>query len=251
MKLASAGRDGGSHHPGQAVPLDVKDLPMPVYARPGTSDYVTFKEIFLDSGGEYARFIQDVDGPVRYILDLGSNVGYSIAYFLREWDDAKISGVEPFGPNVRMIQKTFAPLIDRGQVTIRQAFAGAEEGTAALVTGGAGGANEIQMSRSGTSTTRSELGDSRVLPVDELLREDHPTGDIDIVKCDIEGGEEDVLSTCESWIHRVRYLVVELHDGLDEQWLQEQIAENGATAHVLGVREGHCGAKLVWCRINA
>jgi FkbM family methyltransferase len=224
---------------------------MPVYARPGTSDYVTFKEIFIGSGGEYASFIQDVEGPVNYILDLGSNVGYSIAYFLREWKDAKISAVEPFGPNVSMIRKTFATLIDRGQITVRQAFAGAEEGSAALVTGGAGGANEFQKGPSGTLAMDADLGDSPVLPADHILQQDHPTGTIDIVKCDIEGAEEEVFSTCESWIHRVRYLVAELHDGLDETWLQEQINGNGATAYILGVREGYGNAKLVWCRINA
>jgi len=251
MKLVSAGREGGGHDPGQAVPLDVKGLPMPVYARPGTSDYVTFKEIFLDSGGEYASFIEDIDGPVNYILDLGSNVGYSIAYFLREWNEAKISAVEPFGPNLGMIQKTFAPLIDRGQITVRQAFAGAEEGSAALVTGGAGGANEFQMGPSGTPAMGADLGDSPVLPVERILQEDHPTGNIDILKCDIEGGEEEVFSTCETWIQRVRYLVAEVHDGLDDTWLKEQVASNGAVAQILGVRKGYGDAKLVWCRINA
>ena len=250
LTLSSAGREGGSHEPDSSVPLDLRGFPVPVHARPGTSDYVTFKEIFLTHGGEYADFVQEVEGPVRYILDLGSNVGYSIAYFLRIWPDAKVSGVEPFDPNVRMIQKTFDEFIRRGQVAVHQAFVGSAEGRAAIVSGGAGGANEIQMDRSVDSLASEDVDDAAIVPVDAILAEDHPQGMIDILKCDVEGGEEEVFSHCASWIHRVRYLVAELHDGLDEVWLAETLAQNGARAEVLGTRKGYGSAKLAWCQLN-
>jgi len=248
IRLNQRGRTGGSYSPESALPLYLHGLDVPLYCRPGTSDYVTFKEIFISHGGEYADFVDVVSDQVNYILDLGTNVGYSIGFFLREWPGATVVGVEPFLPNVRMAQKSFGPLVEDGQVRIDHSFVGSHSDYASIVAGGAGGANEFRMSDSDTLDTKSKLGQVAVKSVSEIIATEFPPVDIDILKCDIEGGETKVFTSCASWIKRVRYLVVELHDGLDEAWLQRRLSENGGMFNVCGSRRGYGEAKLVWLK---
>ncbi len=45
---------------------------------------------------------------------------------------------------------------------------------------------------------------------------------IDLLKCDIEGAEQEVFADCASWLHRVRNLVIELHEPyLADRFLQD------------------------------
>lgn len=249
--LRQAGRTGGSHYSDEALPLHLRGLDFPLYCRPGTSDYVTFQEIFVQDGGEYTDFLSSVQEPVDYILDLGTNVGYSIGFFVREWPQARVTGVEPFAPNVRMAKKSLAPLIERGQVTLHHALIGAEVGQAALVIGGGGGANELRKGADLSSESEEALESVPVRPVAQILEEERPEGKIDILKCDIEGGEAEVFAHCASWIQRVRHLVVELHEGRDEAWLQRRLRENGGRFELQGIQKGHGDAVLVWCRSEA
>ncbi|PQJ34739.1 hypothetical protein BSZ35_09130 [Salinibacter sp. 10B] len=248
LRLRKAGRTGGSRHPEEALPLNLRGLDFPLYCRPGTSDYVTFQEIFVQDGGEYTDFLPSVREPVEYILDLGTNVGFSIGFFVREWPQAQVTGVEPYTPNVRMAEKSLAPLIESGQVTICHALVGTETGQAALASGGAGGANELRKCADPSSESREILERVPVRPVTEILDEERPEGAIDILKCDIEGGEGEVFSKCAPWIHRVRHLVVELHEGRDETWLQDRLRENGGRFDLRGVQQGYGDAVLVWFR---
>jgi FkbM family methyltransferase len=250
LRLRQSGRTGGSHHPKDALPLDLRGLNFPLYCRPGTSDYVTFREIFVSDGGEYTAFLEDVREPVDYILDLGTNVGYAIAFFLREWPNARVTGIEPYGPNVRMAKKSLAPLIERGQVKIHHGFAGAEAGRAALTAGGAGGVNELRKSADASSNSEEMSESAPVLPVAKVLAEDRPNGKVDILKCDVEGGETDIFMNCSSWIKRVRHLVVELHEGRDVEWIQSRLRENGGCFELQGTQKGHGNAILTWFRSN-
>jgi len=58
LRLRQAGRTAGSHHPDEALPLNLRGLDFPLYCRPGTSDYVTFQEIFVQDGGEYTNLCE-------------------------------------------------------------------------------------------------------------------------------------------------------------------------------------------------
>lgn len=231
-----------------ATPIRLSGLEYPLYMRAGTSDYITFREMFVSHGkGEYHNFVEDVQGSVDYILDVGSNAGYSIGFFLREWPEAMVTGVEPFEPNVRLAEKSFARLIEKGQVRLHQCFAGSGTGHAPLVPGESGGSNTFSK---GDRESSEVLDDCPVRPISDILATDHPEGPIDVMKCDVEGGEAEIFDNCAAWIDRVRHIVVEVHGGLDKTWLQSRISESGARLDVRGHREGHGSAELVWGEIR-
>lgn len=250
-KIRGSGWEGGEYNVKNAVPVRVNGLEFPMYLRPGTYDYITFREMFVSrENGEYSSFIEEVKGPVNYILDVGTNSGYSIGFFLREWPAARVTGVEPFEPNVRLAQKSLANLIEKGQVRLHHCFAGSSSGEAPLVSGESGGSNTFRKGDQ-TSNDRGEVVEScPVRSISDILAADRPEGSIDVMKCDVEGGEREIFDSCAPWISRVRYIVIELHGGLDESWLRDKISRNGATLNVRGSREGHGDAKLVWGKIN-
>jgi FkbM family methyltransferase len=231
-----------------AVPVKVDGLDFPIYIRKFTNDYIVFREMFVSHGaGEYSDFLDGIQGPVDYILDVGSNAGYSIAYFLREWPRAKVTGIEPFDPNVQLAEQSFARLIEKGQVRLHQCFAGSGSGYAPLVPGESGGSNTFSK---GDRESSEVLDDCPVRPISDILATDHPEGPIDVMKCDVEGGEAEIFDNCAAWIDRVRHIVVEVHGGLDKTWLQSRISENGARLDVRGHRKGHGSAELIWGKIR-
>src|SRR4051794_33641882 len=82
IKLYGMGRDAD---PSTDVTrtLRARGLDLDLHCRPGTADFITFLELFV--GGEYRAAPRLVDGDVRWILDLGGNVGLASAYFHRLW----------------------------------------------------------------------------------------------------------------------------------------------------------------------
>ncbi len=63
------------------------------------------------------------------------------------------------------------------------------------------------------------------------LMENYGLSEIDVLKIDIEGSEYEVFDeTCEAWIDKVRMVIIELHD-----WIQER----GIEKRVLDVMERH------------
>src|SRR6478752_5841128 len=81
----------------------------PVGGRVHTSDGKVFYQVFARL--EYACVDQIKD--VKLIIDCGANVGYSSAYFLSRFPDAKLIAVEPDSGNFQMLQRNLAPYGDR------------------------------------------------------------------------------------------------------------------------------------------
>jgi hypothetical protein len=72
------------------VSLRIRGFKAPLYLRPGTSDPTVFHDTFW---GKYHRPPNDLIS-IRTILDLGSNVGYTLADFCRTHPKARILGIE-------------------------------------------------------------------------------------------------------------------------------------------------------------
>ena len=56
---------------------------------------------------------------------------------------------------------------------------------------------------------------------------------LDIVKCDIEGAEAELLQDCHDWIGRVRALVVECHAPYTAEALHTDLVRNGGSFRTL------------------
>ena len=176
----------------------------PLGARSHTSDGQVFYQVFARL--EYACV--DEMSDVSLIIDCGANVGYSSAYFLTRFPDAKLIAVEPDPGNFKILQRNLAPFGSR----VRLIQSGIWSHSCGLVISeekfGDGREWAIQV----RETKPGEPPQMTAVDIGTLLRESGQSR-ISILKIDIERAEAIVFaSNFESWIDKVDNLVIELHD---------------------------------------
>ena len=176
----------------------------PLVARSHTSDGQVFYQVFARL--EYAC-VDDMS-EVSLIIDCGANVGYSSAYFLTRFPNAKLVAVEPDPGNFKMLQRNLDPFGPRAKLI----QSGIWSHSCGLVISeekyGDGREWAIQV----RETKPGETLQMMAVDIGTLLRESGQPR-ISILKIDIERAEAVVFaSNFESWIDKVDNLVIELHD---------------------------------------
>jgi FkbM family methyltransferase len=180
-------------------------------ARGGTSDRDVFYQIFVDR--EY-RCIDHLTG-IRTIIDAGANVGYSSAYLLTRFPDAKVIALEPDAGNFNVLQANLAPWGDR--VTCLKAALWSEPTTLDFRS-----ETLDQGAEWGRQVEQAASGEVVAVDIPTLLR-DHCLETIDLLKVDIEGAEREVFRSPD-WLPHVRNMVVEIH-GPDEDRIFHQAVD--------------------------
>ena len=139
-------------------------------------------------------------------LDLGANIGCTMAHLACLYSNAQIIGVELDGENAALCRKNITPWKNRCSVV--EAGVWHQDG-------------EIRYDRPknqehGYSIVERPDEDqptARAITINSLLEQYCPTGCIvDYLKMDIEGAERHVLQRATEWADRVRCLKIELHD---------------------------------------
>lgn len=181
-----------------------KQVRYPLLARSGfSSDIEVFRQVFVEDEYACLRDLKDV----RFILDLGANVGYSSAYFLSCFPTAHLIAVEPDEHNLEICRFNLRPYSERtrvlcGAVWDRQTRLCLSR---AKFRDGREWATQVIPPASGAS------GDVQAWDIGSLIDMAERTK-VDLLKIDIEGSELAVFSgdAC-SWLPRVRNLCIELH----------------------------------------
>jgi FkbM family methyltransferase len=170
--------------------------------RPGTSDVVTFDEVFL--GREYDLPFSDF--APRHILDLGANVGYASLYFISRWPEASILAVEPALENLILLKRNTSRYLSidtvHGAVWSNSAQLSFENPEA--------DANAFRVSETDKDGDREKIQAYTVAQLLDQLGCDRGA----LVKMDVEGAEAGILRGDVRWLDRVDVLVIELHDRL-------------------------------------
>ena len=176
--------------------------------RAGTSDFDVYLQIF--GFGEYSPLTTLKN--VRFIFDLGSNVGFSSFYFLRTFSEAKVFSVEPDSENFAMMAENLDAYKHRykginGAVWTENVFL-----------------SLLQTYRDGVECSRQVevqkckddlfVMENRVQGYEmKTLLEMSKFDKIDILKVDIEGSEAYLFGKGDlGWIDKVMNIAIELHD---------------------------------------
>ncbi len=180
----------------------------------GTSDFFAYREIFLQD----CYGLRDLPERLGTVVDLGVNVGlFTCAIQGRA---KRVIGVEP------------------GEVHFRQALKNVQHnggdagGLLQVAVAGESGREvsfHIDDHNAGSSSLYKSLCRSprqpefvRTISLADLLDSTH-CGNVDLMKCDIEGAEFDVfLKTPLEVLHRVRRLVMEVHLNVEQSATKEQ-----------------------------
>jgi FkbM family methyltransferase len=170
-----------------------------VLLRMGSSDWFTYEEIALS--GEYMPFERGRLANVQSVVDLGSNIGLSVRLWQQNYPGCRVVAVEPDPANARMIRFNTGKDVQLFQTCI----AGSRRTVALDRTQSE---SAFRMVDQVLSTDDMALA---TMTMDDILSAAGITGNIDLLKCDIEGAEGELFGNCRSWIKRVRNLVVEIH----------------------------------------
>lgn len=136
------------------------------------------------------------------IVDLGANVGYTMAHFAYLFPKSSIYGVEMNYENFLFAKKNLEPLSD--QCVLIHSAIWHENGFVLY-----GGDKEW-----GYSIVRNDnVDDKKQAPAKTLdvLFEENNIREVDYLKMDIEGAEKSVLEKPEKWIDRVKSMKIEIH----------------------------------------
>ncbi len=167
----------------------------PVAIRPGTADQSVFDEVFL--AREY-----DIDAAApTVIVDAGAHIGLATVFFAERFQGAAVIAIEPEPTNFEVLRKNVSayPRVRpiRAGLWSRSTWLRIENPDAATWS-----------FRVIESDQPTDLPAVSVADVMQLHGLDH----IDILKMDIEGAEQEVLSHSTDWLSRVGNLMIELHD---------------------------------------
>jgi FkbM family methyltransferase len=182
-------------------PVALRDFDRPLYARLGSSDFLVIDELFIRREYDFL-FTQDL-GPIRLVVDLGANCGYSALLWLTHFPAARIIAVEPDAGNIAVLRRNLAAF--EGRATVVEACV-------------AGRSRDVYLNRDGQEWeyAMSDAPGGRGPPVPaltlpQILDRCRADGPIDLLKCDIEGAERELFAAAGPWLSRVRNLLVEVH----------------------------------------
>jgi FkbM family methyltransferase len=180
------------------------------------------KGIFLDD--EYA-LSELLPEPPKRILDLGANIGMAAAALAAQFPAAEFVLVEPDPRNVARLARTIEWNGLTGKIV--PSAVGAQSGRLRLRMGSNPTCSALETSKmhdlSGTT-------DVEVCTVDEILRRAGWDG-ADLVKIDIEGTEQELLTENNAWLARVGTLILEIHPSCSADAIAEALAEYGFKLH--------------------
>ncbi|HEY2636210.1 MAG TPA: FkbM family methyltransferase [Solirubrobacteraceae bacterium] len=135
------------------------------------------------------------------IVDLGANIGVASVWLSATYGCGRLVAVEPSAGNAAVVRANMAANGLSGEVI--EAAVSRRDGTASFreVAGnstlGALGAGGRPVRTVSMATVLAEVG-----------------ADVDVLKLDIEGGEEDLLAGDLAWLDRVGLVIAELHPHL-------------------------------------
>ena len=217
----------GTHLP--ALPLRVRALNgQCVYCRPGTTDLSVLYDTFC---GRY--HLPPADLKIRTLLDLGSNIGLTIAHYAILYPEARILGIEIDQDNADVCRSNIVPYAGRCEVLVGAAW----KEDAEISYGGDTEWGFRITPESGGSSCRA-----RAFSVSSLI-DQLGTSCVDFVKMDIEGAEREVLADAGKWSGRVRCLKVEVHPPYTVAACVRDLECAGMRCEV---QQNHFGCVLAW-----
>ena len=206
------------------VALHLPSYHHPIYVRPATSDIVLIQHLFMDE--EYGT-VKGWRLPAdAVVVDLGGNVGYATRYFSRLYPQMRAVAIEPDAGNAAALENNCAPLIDQGRLKVVQAFISAQDGQAGI---------DRSVAEMGFhKAAPGEAAGGEMIPCISMssLLTAHGIERIDLLKCDIEGGEAELFADCRGWISKVRHLVVETHPPYSPDDLYNDLRKGGWTFEI-------------------
>lgn len=157
-------------------------------------------------------------GDPHTLVDLGGNIGLTTLWLAHHYPSVtQAVVVEPFPPNAALAQRNLAT--SGLNVEVLTAAVAPYSGTAQFVASDESNLGRLGQAQDGVTV--------RTVTMSQIL--EHIGGHIDILKIDIEGGEQELLTVGDlSWLNSVDCIVAEFHPTVvDYKSLTRTIEDHG------------------------
>lgn len=198
-------------------PNDYNSKPTRMFLREASSDFAVYSSsIWCGDYSGLDELLHGKEESIRFCVDAGSNIGTTSISLAEKFPGATIVSLEADQCNFAICSANIAESHHPNISCIHAALWGCHEDLY-LNSSGREWAHQVQQA---DSTFNSHH--VRAITVPDLL-EMSPNGIIDVLKIDIEGGEENLFlgsTTADprEWLSRVRYIAIEIHGPrLDQQ----------------------------------
>lgn len=171
----------------------------------------------------------------RTIVDVGANVGYSCVLWLQRFPGAKLLAFEPHPDHLRQINLHLKlnGLVERA--TVIAGVAGTRSG-------------ELFLTDRGPESALVVSSTEGTFPVEGVDWFSYLSGEIDLLKIDIEGGEYELLNDLRFQALDVKVCVLEWHTTADQpdgrRWCVERFTSLGYKVISGKLEQPHAG--LLW-----
>jgi FkbM family methyltransferase len=184
--------------------FEVRNLKHPVHLRTIRADMQSFVNTFVDPYFENKPFLQNVSA----VIDAGANIGYTAAMFANWWPEARIVGIEPDKENYELALKNTAGYKN---VYMVHGALWHKEGDLQIKAGQEDGFVVREIGPQKKKVRAENLTKGFSIP---QLRARYKLGQIDLIKCNIEGSEKEIFSAeKKDWLADTTAMLIELHDG--------------------------------------
>ncbi|WP_170252670.1 FkbM family methyltransferase [Adhaeribacter aerolatus] len=182
--------------------LRLPNINSSISLRKGTSDSDAFYQVFVLN--EYK--IDFIERP-KVIIDGGANIGLFTVLMKNKFPEAKVISVEPDKDNFAMLQKNVA---NYNNVYCENLGLWNRKTKLKIY-------DKFEMGKWAMVVEESEAeGNIEAISIDELVCK-YAINTIDILKLDIETSEKILfLDNYEGWLPKVKMIIIELHDCLEE-----------------------------------
>jgi FkbM family methyltransferase len=178
--------------------LTIPQIKTPLFLRPKSSDILVFNQIFL-----YEEYQIEIDFEPALIIDAGAYIGLSTVFFATKYPDATVVAIEPVESNLSVLDLNVKPY---SNIQVKSAALWYQPDFLQVVDPRVN-YFEFQM----REAMKNETGTVPSITLNDILEEYSGPG-IDILKVDIEGAEKVVFTKNNSWLSKVRIVIVELHE---------------------------------------
>ncbi len=160
-------------------------------------DIQSIREVWLDEA--YRLPFPSKPGV---LVDLGANIGMTSCWLAKRYGFSTIIAVEPSSTNARLARLNFQ--LNGLKASVIEAAAGPSDG--------------VVLFEENTSSNAGHVADRgqpvQMLSMQSILRDLSDDVSVNLVKLDIEGGEEPLLSGNLAWLDRVDGIIAEFHPSM-------------------------------------
>ena len=186
----------------------------PLWVRPGTTDLKVLWDTF-----HYKYHLPPIQLKSDCtIVDLGANVGYTVAHFANLYPNSYIVAVEMDEENYKMAVENVKYFGQRCHIK----HAAVWSKTQRVIYDGDGEWGFHVVNQKSKSTMNSKNAQAKTIAD---IFEEHKLSTIDYLKVDIEGSEAEILRDPEEWLKCVQSLKIEVHPQFDSDATLENCSE--------------------------